>query len=464
MKLHDTRTARGRILRNALLVGGALALIALLALASCSGGLKALSDGAQYIAKQGSGVGPPWGMFGMNSLHVRRSTHTGPATNRLRWKHSTTGDIYLGSPAVAADGTIYIGDEGSATSTPKLYAVNANGTLKWTYATIGAVDPPAISADGSTVYVGAGYDYTYQNIVDTKIYAISSSGSLRWTYDAGGLVESAAVIGADGTVYAGSRAGVSQTGKLHALNPDGTVKPGWPFTTSGRIQRSSPAIGSDGTLYVGTVFYDGISSSGMFYAINPDGTEKWEYAMGGQVTSSPAIGADGTVYVGSADQLDNPDNSLYAFNPDGSLKWRYVTDKPVYSSPAIGADGTVYVGSYAAGADGSGRLYAINPDGTLRWTYVWGPWAAGIGMYSSPAIGADGTVYVAASNGDFLAINASGTLKWSYRLGTGTSYSSPAIGSDGTVYIGGNAGPALKEKGKWVPQPGGLYAFGPGLN
>ena len=35
----------------------------------------------------------------------------------------------------------------------------------------------------------------------------------------------------------------------------------------------------------------------------------------------------------------------------------------VYSSPAIGADGTIYVGS------GGGKLYAINPDGTLKWAF-----------------------------------------------------------------------------------------------
>jgi outer membrane protein assembly factor BamB len=47
------------------------------------------------------------------------------------------------------------------------------------------------------------------------------------------------------------------------------------------------------------------------------------------------------------------DNKLYAIKPDGSLKWSYTTKDGVSSSPAIGADGTVYAGSY------DGQLYAL---------------------------------------------------------------------------------------------------------
>jgi len=59
------------------------------------------------------------------------------------------------------------------------------------------------------------------------------------------------------------------------------------------------------------------------------------------------------VYVGSKDYF------LYAFSPPaagtiGVLKWRYEPGGSVTSSPAIGADGTVYVGS----EDGS--LHALH--------------------------------------------------------------------------------------------------------
>ncbi len=58
---------------------------------------------------------------------------------------------------------------------------------------------------------------------------------------------------------------------------------------------------------------------------------------------------------------------------------------------------------------------------------------------SSPAIGADGTVYVAAANGDLYALTApatgtTGVVRWVTHV-EDQVLSSPAIGADGTVYI-----------------------------
>jgi len=46
---------------------------------------------------------------------------------------------------------------------------------------------------------------------------------------------------------------------------------------------------------------------------------------------------------------------LYAINPDGTEKWNFTTSSVIYSLPAIGPDGTVYVGSWDK------KMYAINP-------------------------------------------------------------------------------------------------------
>ena len=120
-------------------------------------------------------------------------------------------------------------------------------------------------------------------------------------------------------------------------------------------------------------------------------------------------------------------HNLYAINSTGGLTWTYPTSSWIYSSPAIGADGTIYVGS----ADGN--LYAINLNGTLKWTYSTGS------VDSSPAIGADGTIYVGSADGNLYAINLNGTLKW--KFGTGYSIdSSPAIGLNGTIYVGSSSG------------------------
>ena len=68
----------------------------------------------------------------------------------------------------------------------------------------------------------------------------------------------------------------------------------------------------------------------------------------------------------------------------GVKLWEFVTGGRVFSSPAIGSDGTIYVGS------DDNKLYAINgKSGVKLWEFETG----GV-VTSSPAIGSDGTVYV----------------------------------------------------------------------
>lgn len=89
------------------------------------------------------------------------------------------------------------------------------------------------------------------------------------------------------------------------------------------------------------------------------------------------------------------DNKIFAINPNGSLKWSFATAGKVFSSPAIGADGTVYVGSYDA------NLYAIGLDGSLKWRFS----IPGGGLvHASPAVGRDGVVFVG-GGADLYAVN-----------------------------------------------------------
>ena len=122
--------------------------------------------------------------------------------------------------------------------------------------------------------------------------------------------------------------------------------------------------------------------------------------------------------------LGQNDGNLYALKPNGSLKWKYPTGQKIFaSSPALGADGTVYVGS------DDGNLYALNPDGSLKWQYK-----TGGAVDSSPALGADGTVYFGSDDANLYALNPDGSLKWRYPTGD-FIISSPAIGVDGTLYV-----------------------------
>jgi len=336
-------------------------------------------------------IHPIWSMFHYNVQHTGQCPYnTSSNDGTLKWRYPT-GDDVRSSPAIASDGTIYVGSYDHY-----LYAINPDGTLKWKHQTAGNIlSSPAIAGDG-TIYVGS---------YDNYLYAINPNGTIKWEFETGDDVRSSPVIASDGTVYVGS-----SDNYLYAINSDGTLK--WRYLTAGDIFLSSPAIASDGTVYVGSVKY--------LYAINSDGTLKWRYEAGAYVIySSPAIASDGTIYVGSYDSY------LYAINPNGTLKWKRLTGNVIYSSPAIASDGTIYVGS------NDSYLYAINPNGTLKWGYETDYSI----YYSSPAISSDGTIYVGSYDNYFYAINPNGTLKWRYKTGFYV-YSSPAISSDGTIYVG----------------------------
>jgi outer membrane protein assembly factor BamB len=138
------------------------------------------------------------------------------------------------------------------------------------------------------------------------------------------------------------------------------------------------------------------------------------------------------------------DGNLYAFNPYGpsnTPKWILQLGAGLNSyvnAPAIGSDGTVYV------ATGDGLLFAVTDDittgaGAVLWQY---PASDALGsFYASPAIGVDGTIYIPSSGGHIYAVNpVNGHQKWQYpKAGSpalGFIDSSPAIAADGTIYVG----------------------------
>jgi hypothetical protein len=107
-----------------------------------------------------------YGLLAASFLIFSQTTAHGAGTpGTLKWSHATTGNTIQASPAIGADGTIYVGSYGDKLYT-KFYAINPNGTLKWSYATGSSIfSSPAIGTDG-TIYVGS---------LDGSLYAIYSS-------------------------------------------------------------------------------------------------------------------------------------------------------------------------------------------------------------------------------------------------------------------------------------------------
>jgi hypothetical protein len=65
---------------------------------------------------------------------------------------------------------------------------------------------------------------------------------------------------------------------------------------------------------------------------------KWKADLKNCTETAPCIDANGVYYRGSLDYLR-------AINPDGTLKWLFKVEGTLLYSPAIGADGTIYVWS-----------------------------------------------------------------------------------------------------------------------
>lgn len=326
-----------------------------------------------------------------------------------------------GSPAVGDDGTIYVGALNG-----NFYALNPNGTLKWSYPLYDPIGYSSAIGPNGAIYVGAGH----------TLWAFNPNGTVRYanTYDSGDcLFLGGPAIEDDGTVYIGSN-----TSKLYAFNSDLTPK--WTYGVGFEAFVGEPVIGSDGTVYFKASTFQGNSSpQRRIFAIDKYGSWKWDWSLESWSEAPPAIGRDGTIYY--TDSL-----KLHALDQGGHKKWEFTTEGHIqftlHSSPAIGADGTIYVTGQdlPAGTSGTGYgvIYAINPDGSKKWVHIHSD-SNEVGSHNAPAVGANGSIYFGSRDTNIYKVVDHGTYPTqSVLLGPteGQVNSSPAIGHDGTLYIG----------------------------
>ena len=316
-----------------------------------------------------------------------------PSAGNVLWTFDIGAKI-VSSPALASDGTVYVGSQTS------LLAVTNNGSTasnRWTFPA-GVADSVAIGDDGTIYFVGG---------LSNSLIAVRPDGSEKWNFFAGGGGGTPA-IGLDNTVYFQSYTG------LCAVSPSGTFKWKAAYGASGNFV--SPAIGSDRTIFVGSVEF------GRLFSISAAGGENWMVNMS---PDGPGLGVavadNGTVY--TAGRIVN------AFDSTGTNLWSQ--GGPVFGGlPVIGNGGILYVGEA-----GSHTLYAISPDGQILWHVLE---SASIAPVTAPAVDAGGTIHYCFSN-SVVALSPQGQVQWTVFGGFSfngfvLAATSPVIGPDGTLY------------------------------
>ena len=458
----------------------------------------------------GAGIDSSPAIAADGTIYIGSADHNLYALNpdgSLQWTYTTNNSIQWSSPAIGADGTIYIGSDDF-----NLYALNPkDGSLQWSYPTQSWIySTPAIGADG-TIYICS---------LDDNLYALNpKDGSLQWKYDAGGSISSSPLLDANGTVYIGTGFGQNTLYALDAAN--GSLK--WQYLLGGGIF-ANPVLGADGTLYLaaGDANLYALTQAPLMPMLSlrqsvtiPDTapgstmTCMLAYANSGaiqatNITLTDVLPADLSYVPGSAGSnatytaatrtlrwsvsplafngngratfqaqistgatpgstIDNQaelictgmaapvQSNVFSFvvgaptrgdrwmfqhdaqhsgcspvnGPSGPwLKWKFATGYEVYSSPAFGADGTIYLPADI-------YLYALDPlDGSIEWQYLTG----GHPRHPGGRHGRDDLF--GCSNNYFYALNPDGSLKWSFLIDNSFALSSPAIGTDGTIYVG----------------------------
>lgn len=108
----------------------------------------------------------------------------------------------------------------------------------------------------------------------------------------------------------------------------------------------------------------------------------------------------------------------------GQLKWRFRTNGRIYSSPVIGADGTIYIGS------DDGCIYALTQDGKEKWRHI-----TDGSIHATPLVVDGMGIYCGSEDKHLYALDMNGSLLWKFKTGDYV-YSSVCMGPDGTLYVG----------------------------
>ena len=152
----------------------------------------------------------------------------------IKWTYIiANGGHGVNSATIGNDGSIYFIWCPIDNSNITVYALNPDGSVKWTSLFDPSVysdlsNPLNVAPDG-TIYMATksrNDDYEYTGL--GKLYALNATtGAEIWHYDVGDISNNenkSGVVDNDGTIYLGNYSSSAGAKKLYAINSDGTLK------------------------------------------------------------------------------------------------------------------------------------------------------------------------------------------------------------------------------------------------
>ncbi len=218
------------------------------------------------------------------------------------WEVTISDGVYQSPPALAVDGTVYVGggkvDPSGQFIAGDFYSFYPDGTMKWHFRARGPfLAAPCIGQNGN-IYFGSSDN-------DGLFYAFDHQGHLLWQFPSGASINASAIVSADDSIYFSLSAR-----KIFALD-------------SGGLQNwLVPGIGTGALLGNGSICLT--LDDGHVRGVNSNGDEEWSTLVGDWGTPTvPTVGEDGTIYGARGDKVaalqgagSPPDHSWPMFQHD----------------------------------------------------------------------------------------------------------------------------------------------------
>ena len=375
-----------------------------------------------------------WPKFQGNLQNTGVSAYSSVQSNpEPKWVFTCGGEVN-GSPVIGPDNTIYFGSNDN-----KIYAVDGStGQRLWFYTLGGQCLATPVIGDNGLLYVPCSNGYLYALYTTAGVNSVP--GGLAWTFNSGSdnsgqLLESPTIV--NGLLFFGST-----NHRFYCINASTGVLNWFYDTQDNNGYWKSPVVSSDKQYIYNS------ASTGFVYRFLVSSTLSFirTYTNQGGFNNgmtSPVIAPDGNVYV--LVQQNQGDTTLnlykvYYSGYGGSLTIELVnvnstlTNPQGYTpnTPAIDSNSNLYV--FAGGVLLVVNLTTKTIDGNANLS----PTEQNPRIYTSPVIGADGTIYLGTAGGyiyAFQSARVNSTTKWVYKT-DGSIKTQVAIGSDGTLYFG----------------------------